>query len=128
MEEVMTRYFGDLMDRVGGPMSGRLILQPTMAAFFAFRAGLKDARAGRPPYNWALLNDPAHRRDLLRDGWSDVWKVFVLAFALDTIYQVIRLRWIYPFEALFVAFVLAFLPYLLFRGPVDRIAHWWLRR
>ncbi len=116
------------MARVGGSMSGRLIMQPMMAALFAFRAGLKDARAGRPPYNWALLTNPANRWDLLRDGWKDVWKVFVIALALDSVYQVIQFRWIYPFQALFVAFVLAFVPYLLCRGPVDRLAHWWWHR
>ena len=31
-------------------------------------------------------------------------------------------RWIYPFETLLVAFLLACVPYLLIRGPVNRIA------
>jgi lauroyl/myristoyl acyltransferase len=41
---------------------------------------------------------------------------------MDLIYQVIVLRWFYPLEALIVALVLAFLPYILLRGPVNRIA------
>lgn len=43
----------DLIDRVSGPMRFRLILQPVMAVIFAIRAGLKDAKEGRPPYFWA---------------------------------------------------------------------------
>jgi len=31
-------------------------------------------------------------------------------------------RWIYPLEVLLVAFLLACVPYLLIRGPVNRLA------
>ena len=38
-----------LIGRIEGPLTLRLVLQPTMASFLAVRAGLKDARsAGRP--------------------------------------------------------------------------------
>ena len=47
MEEMIARGWEGLMARVGGPMTFRLILQPTMAALLALRAGLKDAREGR---------------------------------------------------------------------------------
>ena len=109
-------------------MSFRLILQPAMAAFFAVRGGLQDARAGRPPYTWALLADPAHRMARLRDGAKAVAKVFVLAVILDAIYQYIELRWFYPGEALIVAFALACVPYLLIRGPAGRLGQWWHSR
>ena len=39
MEEMLSRFWGDLMGRVGGPMTFRLILQPIMAAIFAVRGG-----------------------------------------------------------------------------------------
>ena len=106
----------------------RFILQPTMAGIFALRAGVKDARTGQPAYFWAVLSNPAHRRDLLRDGWKDVAKVFGIALVLDAIYQLIQLRWFYPVQALIIAFGLAFVPYLLLRGPFRRIAGWWLHR
>ena len=108
-------------------MSFRLVLQPAMAAFFAIRAGLQDGRTGRPPYLWAILTDPAHRRDLLHEGWKAIAKVFVMAVVIDAIYQVVQLRWFYPNEALIVAIVLALVPYLLIRGPVGRIARAWQR-
>ena len=41
---------------------------------------------------------------------------------MDAIYQFIVLRRFYPGEALVTVFVLAVFPYLLIRGPVDRIA------
>jgi hypothetical protein len=45
-----------------------------------------------------------------------------LAFVLDVVYQYLAFRWFYPGEALMVAFSLAFIPYLLIRGPVNRVA------
>jgi hypothetical protein len=128
VDEVIARTVSDLVARVSGPMWFRFILQPTMAGIFAWRAGVEDARTGQPAYFWAVLSDPAHRRDLLRDGWKDVAKVFGIALVLDAIYQFIQLRWFYPVQALIIAFGLAFIPYLLLRGPFRRIAGWWLHR
>jgi hypothetical protein len=122
MEDLLTRIFENLIDRVSGPMKFRLILQPLMAIIFAVRSGLKDAKGGRPAYFWALFTDSAHRRDMLRDGWKSVGRVYMLAVVIDVIYQLIVFRWVYPVEALLVAAILAFIPYLLIRGPVNRIA------
>lgn len=122
MDDSLTRIFEDIIGRVSGPMKFRLFLQPIMAAFFAVRSGLKDAREGRPAYFWAIFTRPGHRLELLRDGWKSVGKVFVLAVAMDAVYQLIVLRWFYPGEALLVSIILAFIPYLLIRGPVNRIA------
>jgi hypothetical protein len=121
MEDILTRIFENLIDRVSGPMKFRLFLQPLMATIFAIRDGRKDAREGRSPYFWAVFTDPEHRRELLRDGWKAVGKVFVIAVIIDAVYQFIVLRWFYPGEALIVAAILAFVPYLLIRGPVNRL-------
>ena len=127
MEEIFTRLWNDLIGRIGGPMSFRLLLQPTMALVFAIRDGLKDAREGRPAYFYSLFTDPENRRSRLREGFKAVSRVFTFAIVMDLIYQVIVLRWFYPFQALIVASVLALLPYILLRGPVNRIARF-LRR
>ena len=76
---------------------------PSVAVIFAIRAGLRDARAGRPAYFWAVLMDLDHRKDLLREGWKDVCKIFVVAMVLDVICQLIVFRWPYPGEAPLVA-------------------------
>ena len=122
MEDLLARLVENLGDRVSGPMKFRLILQPIMATIFAVRSGLLDAREGRPPYFWAIFTDPVNRREMLRDGWKAVGKVFILAVIIDVVYQYMVLRWIYPGEAIIVAILLAFVPYLLVRGPVNRIA------
>ncbi len=122
MGEMWTRIGSDLVDRVSGPMKFRLVLQPAMAAFFAIRSGLADARAGKSPYFWCLVTDPAQRHDMLKDGWKSVSRVFILAIVLDVVYQIIVQRFVYPGETIIVAFVLAIVPYLILRGLVTRVA------
>jgi hypothetical protein len=122
MENILSRIFENLIGRVTGPMMFRLILQPAMATLMAIRDGCRDAKAGRTPYFWTVVGDPVQRRQLLLDGWRSVMKVFSLAFVLDLVYQWIALRWLYPGEAALVAVILAIVPYVLVRGPVDRLA------
>ena len=122
MEDFFSRVWNNLGARVTGPLSFRLLLQPTMAIIFAVRDGLKDAKTGQPPYFWSVFTNERQRRALLSEGWRAILKVFVLAIILDSVFQFVVFRWIYPGEAALVAFLLAFVPYLLARGPVNRIA------
>jgi hypothetical protein len=114
--------FDALLERASGPMKLRLILQPTIATLLALRAGLKDARRGSPPFLWGAVTHAGRRLEILRQGWGDVGKVFVIATVLDCIYQFIVERRIRPVEALITATILAIVPYVLLRGPVTRIA------
>ena len=121
IQDFFARIWDMLIGRIDGPLTFRLIFQPTVAAILASRAGLKDAREGRAPYLWSVFTNPAHRRDLLREGWKDIGKVFIIAVVLDVIYALIVHRWIFPGQALLVGIVLAIVPYLLIRGSVTRI-------
>jgi hypothetical protein len=122
MDDIWARIAENMMGRVTGPMKFRLLLQPTMAIIFAIRAGLADAKQGKPPYFWSLVTDPGHRAEMLKDGWKSVGKVFVLAMVLDIVYQVIVGHFVYPGEVIVVAVWLAIVPYLLLRGLVGRLA------
>ena len=122
MDHVWARVLDNMVARVSGPMKFRLVLQPIMASFFAIRSGLADAKAGNTPYFWCLLSDPVQRDAMLKDGWKSVGKVFIIALLLDVVYQIIELRFVYPGEAIIVAFVLAIVPYLILRGLVTRVA------
>jgi hypothetical protein len=120
--EFFARVWEMLIGRLDGPLTLRLILQPTVAAIFAIRAGLRDAREGRPPFFfWSVFTNAARRPELLGQVWKDVGKVFIIAVVLDVIYELIVYRWVYPGQAVIVATVLAIVPYLLIRGPVTRI-------
>jgi hypothetical protein len=111
-----------LLGRVDGPLAFRLMMQPAMAALLAIRAGLRDARAGRPAYGWTVTTDPVQRPDLIREGWRDIWKLFTAAIIVDLIYEIIMFRWIYPGQALIVAAVLALPSYFVIRGLANRTA------
>ena len=122
IQEILTRFWDQLIAQPSGPLAFRLILQPLMATILAILDGMKDARVGRPPFLRTILNDPSQRGAYLREGLKRVSRVIVFAFVMDAIYQVMVFRRFYLGEALVTVFVLAVLPYLLIRGPVDRIA------
>jgi hypothetical protein len=63
---------------------------------------------------------------LLHEGWRGARTPFVVAIALDSIYQIIEVRFIYPLELLFTATLLAVVPYALLRGPFNRLARLFL--
>jgi hypothetical protein len=78
-----------------------------MAAAYAIFAGLRDAKAGKAPFFWALISDPAHRAEMMRRDWKSVGKVFLIALVLDVVYQIYELHFVYPGEAIVVAIILA---------------------
>lgn len=121
MEEMFKRLWDNLIGRFTGPMHFRLIMQPLVATGYAIWSGIKDARAGRPAFLWTVITDPSQRPILLRSAWKDVGKVFILAVVLDAVYQIIQLRAVHLLELLIVAPTLAFVPYILLRGPVTRL-------
>ena len=121
MEEHWQRIVENFFGRLDGPFHFRFIVQPIMASLFAILDGIKDAKSGKVPYFWALFTLPEHRRELIKDGWKHVGKIFVIAVILDVIYSLKVLGRIYPGEILLVSFLLAVVPYLILRGPVNRL-------
>ena len=119
--DLFVRVWTDITSGVHAPLGFRLVIQPLVAGFFAVRAGMMDARDGRPPYFWVVVKDAVHRRALLREGWKHFGRVFIVAVIVDVIYQIIVERWVYPSEAVMVGAVLAVLPYVVFRGVINRI-------
>jgi len=125
--ETLQRIIENLFGRLDGPLHFRFILQPLMAFIFAAIDGLKDAKAGKPAYFWAIFTRPKQRKALLHDGWKHFGKIFILALILEVIYQLKFQHTFYPGEMLIVALVLAVLPYVLLRGPVNRIARLFMK-
>jgi len=122
MEEIWQRIGVNLLARLDGPLHFRFIVQPLMAVLFATRDGFEDAKLGKSAYLWAVLGSPEHRRELLKDGWKHFGKIFCLAVILDLVYQFKVHSTVYPGEILLVALILAAAPYMLLRGPANRIA------
>jgi hypothetical protein len=111
-----------LLGRAGGPLNFRLVIMPTVVTLLALRADWKDAREGRPAFLGAFITDPVERRRLFRMALKDIGRVFLVAIVLDTAYQLMVFRWVYPGEVLVVAVVCAIVPYVLVRGPITRLA------
>jgi hypothetical protein len=116
------RIWYDLVERTDAPMRFRFILQPLMAAIVAVRAGINDARTGRSPYFWTMLGNPSERAQRLNEGLNATARIILLGLVMDMIYQVIVLKQSYPAEAVIVALLFAFVPYVIVRGPAARIA------
>ena len=121
MEDLFSKVSELLLDRVDAPLKFRLFIQPLVAILLAIRDGRADAKVGKTPYFWSLFTDSGTRVESLREGWKSVSKVFLLALVLDCVYQFLVLPRIYPLQAFFVAVILAFVPYLIFRGLATRI-------
>jgi hypothetical protein len=126
--EMIARGWENFLARPDGPLNFRFIIQPTIATLIAARAGWRDARDGRPPYLWAAFTNAEHRSELLHGGWKAMRTPFVVAVVLDTAYQIIVHRVVYPFELLFTATLLALVPYFVLRGPITRIAQFFVQR
>jgi hypothetical protein len=122
MDSVLTQFFADLAERLHGPFSFRFVVQPSMALLYAIRDGLGDARAGRPPYFWTMFTRPDERPRLLREGWKAMTRVLLFGVVIDVLYQLMVFGWVHPVQLVVVVLGLAFVPYVLMRGPVTRIA------
>jgi hypothetical protein len=122
VEEALKRGWENLTGRLDGPMTLRLIIEPSVAVLFAIWAGLRDAREGQPPFLWTVFSNPGRRHELLRQARNDVGRVFIVALVLDAIYQVIVHSGIYALELLVTATILALVPYVIIRGLVTRLA------
>lgn len=123
--DVRARVWQSLLDRPGGPMTFRFVLQPIMATVAAALDGIKDARSGTSPYLWGILTESGGRVSRLQEGLMSTARIILLGLGMDAIYQFIQFRTFYPGEAVIIAILLAFVPYLLLRGPCARIARKW---
>ena len=70
----------------------------------------------------------AERTGRLREGLNATARIILLGLVMDVIYQIMVLKRFYPAEAVIVAVMLAFVPYLFIRGPIARIARRWSAR
>ena len=125
---VLSLGLDQLVGRFSGPLNFRLVVMPTVVTVIALRAFWKDLQDGRPAFLGIWIQDPVERKRVFRGALKDIGKIFIVAVVLDTAYQVMVFRWVYPGMVLLVAFVCAVVPYVLIRGPVFLLVHHLLRR
>ena len=79
------------------------------------------ARAGKPPYLWALLFASQARGNLLRVSVESIANLLLMGVLLDSVCQWLILGVSYPGAALVVGPVLIAAPYAVARGLANRI-------
>jgi hypothetical protein len=65
-----------------------------------------------------MLRNPRERIERLNEGLNATARIILLGLVMDVIYQIIVLKRFYPAEAVIVALLFAFVPYVIIRGPV----------
>ena len=71
-------------------------------------------------------HQPGEARGRLNEALIATARIILLGLAMDTIYQFIEFETFHPAEAVIIALLLAFVPYLLLRGLIARIARRWV--
>jgi hypothetical protein len=115
-------FVDDLPKRLAGPGRFRFILQPLIATILGIRNGLADARAGRPPYLWAVLFRRDLRGEMMRTGLATVANLLLMGILMDSVFQWVLLGASYPGAALVVGPVLIVTPYTIARALSNRFA------
>ena len=118
-------FFRDMLQRLSGPGRFRFILQPTVAIVLGARDGVKDARAGGPPFLWALLFRQHQRWGSIKVAFQSTRELVSVAILLDIISQFLIFHTVHPGAALLLGPVLIGTPYAASRGLANRI--WWKR-
>ncbi|MEM8729015.1 MAG: hypothetical protein AAGF79_03775 [Pseudomonadota bacterium] len=116
-----TEVAAELSQRLNGPFSFRLFVQPGMALLFAILDGRDDARAGAEPFVKSILVRPGTRWETIASAWASMGKVLVIAFCLDIAFQLVAGIDLRIMEAVFMAILLCAVPYSLMRGPAARL-------
>jgi hypothetical protein len=117
------RFIPDLIARLHGPGRLRFILQPTGAIIIGARDGVKDARAGNPPFLWSLILHRGKRFGLVRSALASVRNLVAVAILVDVIAQFLMFRMVHPGAAVLLGPVLIAAPYATSRALTNRISH-----
>ena len=121
MTDLIGAVSDGLVGRITGPMAVRFLLQSAVAAFFGIRAGLKDGRTGKRPFLRRMGSEPSDRSGLMAERRNDVGILFLIATALDLVYQWTAFKEFGPVQAIAVAILLAIIPYSILRSLFGRL-------
>ena len=116
------QFLEELPRRFTGPGRFRFILQPVTAILLGIRGGLRDAKAGHPPYLFGLLFGAERRGELLRSGVAAIRNLLALGIIMDIVFQLVLYHSVHPGAALLVGPILICFPYALSRALTTRMA------
>jgi hypothetical protein len=127
----MINYFFEIWEsmlmRTKDFLQLRLLFGPLQSILLATLIAKRDAKKQYPPYIWRFLATSKQRRAISRNAWINAGKIFVLAVSIDIIYQLTEIimfdakMTFNALEAALVGLLLTIIPYILMRGPVQRV-------
>lgn len=121
-------FLEDLPRRLTGPGRMRFVFQPLVAITLGTKAGVADARSGRPPFLLAVIAHRHHRGQMLAEGFRELINIALVGILLDTVSQWLILGVAHPGAALVVGPVLIAIPYAVSRALTNRVARAIARR
>jgi hypothetical protein len=122
---LFSRHFlEELPQRFTGPGRFRFLLQPMTAIVLGLRGGLRDAKAGHPPYLFGLFFSPGHRREFLRSGVAAIRNLIAVGIIMDLVFQLVLYRSVHPGAAVVVGPLFICIPYAVSRALTTRLAGW----
>ncbi len=114
-------FLEDIPRRLAGPGRFRFVLQPAIAAALGIGAGRSDARAGRPPYLYALFFGGQSRAALVRSFLESIANLLLMGILIDAVCQWLILGVSHPGAALVVGPLLITIPYAVARALANRL-------
>ena len=114
-------FIEELPQRFTGPGRFRFLLQPMVAIVLGILGGLRDAKAGHPPYLFGLVFSPGHRKDFLRSGVAAIRNLIAFGIIMDIVFQLILYRSVHPGPAVVVGPLFICVPYAVSRALTTRV-------
>jgi hypothetical protein len=110
-----------LIARVVGPMSLRFVFQPLIGLLLGVRDGMRDAKAGEPPFILDLIANNENRKEKLSSLLTSLSKTVLIAVVLDIIAQYLIFSQVRITSAVMIAIIILVVPYSIARAVTNRI-------
>lgn len=107
---------------LSGPGSMRFYLQPAIAVLLGIRDGLRDKRAGRPPFLLEVFIHSGRRRETLSEAMRRIALPLGVATAASLFFQHIIRGKAHLWQGIAYAILFVALPYGIVRGLTNRAA------
>jgi hypothetical protein len=119
---IRTRMKEYVAQMLSGPGAFRFFLQPAVAVALGIIHGVRDCRAGRPPYLLDLYHASGERIRRLTAGLREIWLPLLVAVAASMVFQYVIRRHEYVAFAVVYAAVFVAVPYFVTRALSNRVA------
>ena len=116
------QFLTDMGLRLTGPLALRFVIQPIVAILLGIKDGVRDAKAGEPPYLYDIILVSEHRKRQAARGWATIGIGVIVAVVLDVVVQLMLLHMVYPGAAVIVGIGLMAVPYAAARALTNRVA------